>query len=75
MEKGKSKPVNAETSLYECLGGHEGILTLLEPFYIDVRQHGRSAGGSPACLLSKLAGEPPALLLWWAARDVTGISS
>lgn len=27
------------TSLYERLGGHEGILKLLKPFYIDVRQH------------------------------------
>lgn len=26
-------------SLYERLGGHEGILKLIKPFYIDVRQH------------------------------------
>ena len=26
-------------TLYERLGGHEGILRLLRPFYIDVRQH------------------------------------
>jgi hemoglobin len=26
-------------TLYERLGGHEGILKLLKPFYADVRQH------------------------------------
>ena len=26
-------------TLYERLGGHEGILRLIKPFYIDVRQH------------------------------------
>ena len=26
-------------SLYERLGGHEGILKFIKPFYIDVRQH------------------------------------
>lgn len=26
-------------SLYARLGGHDGILKLLKPFYIDVRQH------------------------------------
>ena len=26
-------------TLYERLGGHDGILRLLRPFYIDVRQH------------------------------------
>lgn len=26
-------------SLYERLGGHAGILKLIKPFYIDVRQH------------------------------------
>ena len=26
-------------SLYNRLGGHEGILKLLKPFYVDVRQH------------------------------------
>jgi len=26
-------------ALYERLGGHEGILKLIKPFYIDVRQH------------------------------------
>jgi len=31
--------VSDPTSLYERLGGHEGILKLLKPFYIDVRQH------------------------------------
>jgi len=30
---------DAVTTLYERLGGHEGILRLLQPFYIDVRQH------------------------------------
>lgn len=28
-----------EMTLYERLGGHEGILRLIKPFYIDVRQH------------------------------------
>ena len=28
-----------DKSLYERLGGHDGILKLLRPFYIDVRQH------------------------------------
>ena len=27
------------TSLYERLGGHDGILKLIKPFYADVRQH------------------------------------
>ncbi len=31
--------LNREKSLYERLGEHEGILKLLKPFYIDVRQH------------------------------------
>lgn len=31
--------MSAPASLYERLGGHEGILKLLKPFYIDVRQH------------------------------------
>ena len=26
-------------SLYERLGGHEGILKLVKPFYVDIRQH------------------------------------
>ena len=26
-------------SLYERLGGHDGILKLIKPFYADVRQH------------------------------------
>jgi hemoglobin len=26
-------------SLYERLGGHEGILKLIKPFYADIRQH------------------------------------
>src|SRR5687767_11351086 len=29
----------ADTQLYERLGGHDGILRLLKPFYVDVRQH------------------------------------
>ena len=28
-----------QASLYARLGGHDGILKLLKPFYIDVRQH------------------------------------
>lgn len=31
--------MNSDVSLYERLGGHEGILKLIKPFYIDVRQH------------------------------------
>jgi hemoglobin len=31
--------MNEAASLYERLGGHAGILKLLKPFYIDVRQH------------------------------------
>jgi hemoglobin len=31
--------MNSESSLYERLGGHDGILKLLKPFYADVRQH------------------------------------
>jgi hemoglobin len=31
--------MNTNALLYERLGGHEGILKLLKPFYIDVRQH------------------------------------
>lgn len=31
--------VNANSSLYERLGGHDGILKLIKPFYADVRQH------------------------------------
>lgn len=31
--------MSQDKSLYERLGGHEGILKLLKPFYIDVRQH------------------------------------
>jgi len=30
---------NQDQSLYERLGGHEGILKLIKPFYADVRQH------------------------------------
>lgn len=30
---------NGTNSLYERLGGHDGILKLLKPFYADVRQH------------------------------------
>jgi hemoglobin len=29
----------AESTLYERVGGHEGILKLIRPFYADVRQH------------------------------------
>ena len=31
--------MNAANSLYDRLGGHEGILKLIKPFYADVRQH------------------------------------
>jgi hemoglobin len=31
--------MNPTTSLYERLGGHDGILKLIKPFYADVRQH------------------------------------
>ncbi len=31
--------MSEERSLYERLGGHEGILKLIRPFYMDVRQH------------------------------------
>lgn len=31
--------MNESPSLYERLGGHAGILNLLQPFYADVRQH------------------------------------
>jgi hemoglobin len=34
MSDSDPKPV-----LYEQLGGHEGILKLIRPFYIDIRQH------------------------------------
>jgi len=30
---------NSTASLYNPLGGHAGIRKLIEPFYIDVRQH------------------------------------
>jgi len=30
---------NPDPSLYERLGGHEGILKLIKPFYADLRQH------------------------------------
>ena len=30
---------NPSLSLYERLGGHDGILKLIQPFYADVRQH------------------------------------
>ena len=30
---------NPSQSLYERLGGHDGILKLIKPFYADVRQH------------------------------------
>lgn len=31
--------MNDRPTLYARLGGHEGILKLIKPFYIDVRQH------------------------------------
>ena len=31
--------VNQQPSLYSRLGGHDGILKLVKPFYADVRQH------------------------------------
>ena len=31
--------MSKEQSLYERLGGHAGILKLIHPFYMDVRQH------------------------------------
>ncbi len=31
--------MSSDKSLYERLGGHEGILKLIKPFYADVRQH------------------------------------
>jgi hemoglobin len=31
--------MNDESSLYDRLGGHDGILKLLKSFYADVRQH------------------------------------
>jgi hemoglobin len=31
--------MNETDSLYHRLGGHEGILKLIKPFYADVRQH------------------------------------
>lgn len=31
--------MNQETSLYERLGGHDGILKLIRSFYVDARQH------------------------------------
>ena len=31
--------MNEPASLYHRLGGHDGILKLIRPFYIDVRQH------------------------------------
>ncbi len=31
--------MQTNSSLYERLRGHEGILKLIKPFYIDVRQH------------------------------------
>jgi len=30
---------NPEPTLYERLGGHEGILKLIKAFYVDARQH------------------------------------
>lgn len=31
--------MSPNASLYERLGGHDGILKLIQPFYADVRQH------------------------------------
>ena len=31
--------MNGECSLYERLGGHDGILKLIKSFYVDARQH------------------------------------
>ena len=31
--------MNEISTLHERLGGHEGILKLIQPFYADVRQH------------------------------------
>jgi hemoglobin len=31
--------MSEEASLYNRLGGHEGILKLIKPFYADIRQH------------------------------------
>jgi len=31
--------MNEEQSLYDRLGGHDGILKLIRPFYVDIRQH------------------------------------
>ncbi len=31
--------MNDERSLYERLGGHDGILKLIKTFYVDARQH------------------------------------
>lgn len=39
MEEGEFKTMTANPSLYERLGGHDGILKLLKSFYTDVRQH------------------------------------
>ena len=37
--KNKGYLMNNKSSLYDRLGGHEGILKLIKPFYADVRQH------------------------------------
>lgn len=31
--------MNQQPSLYNRLGGHDGILKLIKPFYADIRQH------------------------------------
>lgn len=31
--------MSEKRSLYERLGGHDGILKLIKPFYADIRQH------------------------------------
>ena len=31
--------MSVNSSLYESLGGHSGILKLIKPFYADIRQH------------------------------------
>ena len=39
MENFNRSQVSEKLLLYERLGGHEGILKLIKPFYADVRQH------------------------------------
>ncbi len=39
MENFDDWKMNKPLSLYERLGGHDGILKLIKPFYADLRQH------------------------------------